>query len=165
MSEGNEQFLKLAERIRDEFIDLDRLAERVQAGWHQAQSSGDDLYLDSVALNLHGFYQGIERLFEMIATLVDGAMPQGAAWYQILLQQMAADVPRTRPPVISEETRVVLDEYRGFRHIVRHVYTFKFDPAKIQRLAEGAPAVLIQVRQELLDFANFLDQLAQDNGK
>ncbi len=127
----SEHLLKLAERIRNELVDLDRLVEWVQEGWHQAQRSGDDLYLDSVALNLHGFYEGVERLFELIATLVDGAMPQGADWHQVLLQQMVAEVPRVRPPVISEETQAVLDEYRGFRHIVRHVYTFRFNPAKM----------------------------------
>lgn len=29
--------------------------------------SDQDIYLDSVALNLHGFYSGLERLFELVA--------------------------------------------------------------------------------------------------
>lgn len=29
--------------------------------------STDDLYLDKAALNLHAFYSGVERLFELIA--------------------------------------------------------------------------------------------------
>jgi len=35
------------------------------------------LYLDSAALNLHGFYSGLERLFELIARHVDGPFQWG----------------------------------------------------------------------------------------
>jgi len=49
--------------------------------------------LDGVALNLHGFYAGLERLFELIAAIVDGTVPQGANWHQILLEQMATEAP------------------------------------------------------------------------
>jgi hypothetical protein len=157
----NKRLLQVARRIRDEFDELARVIDRAQEGWRRAQRSSDDLYLDGVALNLHGFYAGLERLFELIAATVDGTVPQGANWHQMLLEQMATEVPPARPAVISDETRVALDEYRGFRHIVRNVYTFKFDPMKVQRLIEEAPRVFSQVRVELLAFADFLEQWAQ----
>ena len=78
----------------------------------------------------------------------------------MLLEQVAAETPVVRPAVISDETRWMLDEYRGFRHVVRNVYTFRFDPAKVRKLVEGAPAAYTQVRAELLAFADFLDQRA-----
>jgi len=65
-----------------------------------------------------------------------------------------------RPAVISEQSLEALDEYRGFRHIVRHVYTFNFDPVKAQRLIEKSSTVYAAVREELLAFANFLEQHA-----
>jgi len=139
------------------------LVERAQEGWRRAQRSGDDLYLDSAALNLHGFYAGLERLFALIASVVDGTRPQGANWHQVLLEQMAAEISDVRPAVISEETRDALEPYRGFRHIVRHVYTFKFDPAKVQQLAEEAPMVFARARVELLAFADFLEQTRGTN--
>jgi hypothetical protein len=114
-----------------------------------------------VGLNLHSFYGGLERLFELIATTVDGSLPQGANWHKLLLDQIAAEVPGVRPAVISEKIYKALDEYRGFRHVVRHVYTFKFDAAKLERLAEGAPTVFAQIRTELLAFSNFLKQRAE----
>jgi len=157
----NERLFALAERIRDELADLDRLVERAQEGWRRARQSGDDLYLDSVALNLHGFYAGLERLFELIATTIYGALPRDANWHQVLLRQMASEVPLVRPAAISEKTRDALDQYRGFRHIVRHVYAFRFDPAKMQRVVEEAPAVSAQVRAELSAFADFMEQRAR----
>jgi hypothetical protein len=137
----SERLLRLAQRIRDECGELARLVARAQTGWRRAQQSADDLYVDSVALNLHGFYAGLERLFELIGAAVDGHMPQGENWHQMLLEQMAAEVPSVRPALISQETRQLLDEYRGFRHVVRNVYAFRFDLAKVGKLVEGAPAV------------------------
>ena len=49
------------------YYDLDRLVERVLASWARAKEQSDDqqLFLESVALNLHGFYSGLERVFEL----------------------------------------------------------------------------------------------------
>lgn len=96
----------------------------------------------------------------MIAAGIDGNVPRGENWHQVLLEQMVAEMPLIRPAVISEETRQMLDEYRGFRHIVRNVYAFRLDLVKMRRLVQEAPAVLSQVRAELLAFADFLDQQA-----
>lgn len=154
----NERLLRLAQRISDELNDLEQVVERIQEGWHRTQQSGDNLYLDGVALNLHGFYTGLERLFERIATTIDGTLPQGANWHQVLLEQMEAERPGVRPSVISEETHQALDGYRGFRHIVRNIYTFRFDAAKMQQLVEDVPTIFARVRVELLAFVVFLEQ-------
>jgi hypothetical protein len=43
--------------------------------------------LDGVALNLHSFYSGTERIFELIAANVDDILPKGENWHQALLKQ------------------------------------------------------------------------------
>ncbi len=159
----SDRLLRLSDRIRNECQDLDRVVERAQEGWRRAERSTDELYLDSVALNLHGFYAGLERMFELIATTVDGQMPTGEYWHQLLLEQMASEISGVRPAVISDATRQALDEYRGFRHVVRNVYTFRFDPAKMQRLVENAPGVFAQAQAELLAFAGFVERRADTN--
>jgi len=50
-----------------------------------------------------------------------------------------------------------LDEYRGFRHVVRNVYTYKFDPSKVEKLVKQAPGVYSQAEAELMAFADFLE--------
>ena len=75
---------KLAERIRHELVELDTVLQRAETGWQRARRSADDYYLDSVALNLHGFYNGLERIFELIATVIDGDRPTGRNWHQAL---------------------------------------------------------------------------------
>lgn len=151
---------QLAARIRSELKDVERILGRMEEGWKRAQCSSDDYYLDGVALNLHGFYGGVERLFERIAVLVDDTKPIGQNWHQLLLEQMAQEIPGVRPAVISKSIHVKLETYRSFRHIARNIYTFNIDPAKLEHLVAGAAAAFPQLRAELLAFADLLDRQA-----
>lgn len=157
------RLIKLSERIRSEVVDLRSVIDRVKEGWQRSKQSGDDYYLDSVVLNLHGFYSGLERTFELIASSVDSSKPNDKEWHKTLLYQMAQEVPQVRPAVISEKSRNRLDEYRGFRHVVRNVYTFKFDPQKVGKLATQAPGLFADITLELLAFADFLQEAAQES--
>ena len=156
----NDPLSQLATRIRNELKDMERVLHRMEEGWRRAQRSSDDYYLDGVALNLHGFYGGFERIFERIAVIVDDARPTGQSWHQILLQQMAQEIPGVRPAVISESTHTRLDAYRSFRHVARNIYTFNLDPAKLEHLIVDASACFAQVRTELLAFADLLERQA-----
>lgn len=154
----------IAERIRDEIVDLDRSAARATAVWQRAQVSADqDYYLDAVALNLHGFYSGIERLFELTARHIDQAVPSGESWHQDLINQMAQEVPDVRPAMISASVAAGLDEYRRFRHLVRNVYAIDLVPDKMQGLLERLPLLWNRLRVELVAFAAFLEQIAPES--
>jgi hypothetical protein len=148
----------LANRIRQELTELEYVVARTNEGWQRARRSNDDYYLDGVALNLHGFYSGLERVFALIAETIDGSLPQGENWHLTLLQQMMQEKPRLRPAVISESVVKRLNEYRGFRHVVRNVYTYRFDPVKVEKLVRLAPDLFNQLKAELLAFAAFLEQ-------
>nr|WP_263480261.1 hypothetical protein [Oscillatoria salina] len=41
---------------------------------------------------------------------------------------MAVDIPEVRPSVVSQITYEQLNEFRGFRHVVRSLYAYKLDP-------------------------------------
>ncbi|GAB4369291.1 MAG: hypothetical protein Kow00121_09080 [Elainellaceae cyanobacterium] len=157
-------YLAVAGRIRRELSELDQVVERIERIWQRrtamAEAETDDYYIDAIALNLHGFYAGIERLLEVIAEGVDQTKPTGASWHRELLQQLTTDIPSVRPAVLSFETRDRLDRYRGFRHVVRNVYTFNLDPEQIGLLIQQLQPTKVQVSQELLNFADWLEQVA-----
>jgi hypothetical protein len=115
----NHEYTALAGRIRQSLLDLQRVVDRADFLLGQALQKDDDGYLDGVALNLHGFYGGVERIFEDIARSVDQSIPGGPEWHRDLLLQMANELVSVRPAVITSDTRHCLDEYRGFRHLVR----------------------------------------------
>ena len=84
----NRKYLTLTSRINEELSGLKRIVLRIQKAYECAEKSNDDLYLDSVALNLHGFYSAMENIFELIAKNVDQTIPDGELWHQELLKQM-----------------------------------------------------------------------------
>jgi hypothetical protein len=86
----------LAGRVRTEIQELMWVVERVEQLLAKANERQDDDYLDGVALNLHGFYAGVERIFVDIAREVDGAVPSGPEWHRDLLIQMSAELIGTR---------------------------------------------------------------------
>jgi hypothetical protein len=147
----------LSGRIRDELLELAGVVDRAEQGWKKAKTKHDDYYLDGVALNPHGFYSGLEHIFERIASSVDESIPSGSNWHQELIRQMNIEVSGVRPAVISTELRIALEEYRGFRHIVRNVYTYQVNPEKLERLILTLRETLSRAERELLAFAKFLE--------
>ena len=88
----------LAQRIRDEVAEIGRTLDAVSRHWQRFQKArvDQDAYLNSVALNLHGFYSGVERVLELIALELDSGTLGGEAWHAELLQQMMLAVPKVR---------------------------------------------------------------------
>lgn len=149
----------LAGRIREELQEVARTVERARLLTDKATTSGDDDYWDGVALNLHSFYTGVERILEEIAREVEGSVPAGPEWHRDLLVQMTAEMPGVRPAVLSREARLSLDEYRGFRHVVRNLYAFNFRPGRLRELVDGLTACLAVLRSDLEAFLAYLTTL------
>lgn len=59
-----EAYLAVAGRIRREIDDIETVAERARSIWADAEPDAGDYRVDAVVLNLHGFYAGLERIFE-----------------------------------------------------------------------------------------------------
>lgn len=152
----------LAKRISSELDEIQRVTRHVQKDWQNFLRTADDGYLKAAAFDLHSFYTGLERVFRLIAEILDGHLPGGEGWHKLLLNQMALEIQDVRPAVISEATLDLLEEYLRFRHLVRNVYSFNLLPEKVQSLVERLPAVLEQTTQDVCAFANLFLEGAAD---
>ncbi|OPX24079.1 MAG: hypothetical protein B1H02_04165 [Candidatus Latescibacteria bacterium 4484_107] len=154
----------LTHRIRVELTELERTVTAVKRDWHRLETVPEEreAYLNSVALNLHSFYTGLERILELIVQEVDGGALGGEAWHRELLRQAALDLTDIRPPVLSREVCEILDEYRKFRHRVRHIYAMYLAPERMAGLVHNLPSVWEQVQKELGTFADFLERSVQE---
>ncbi len=152
----------LAARLHAELQSLEQVVERANNALARAsrQPEDQDYFLAAAALDLHGFYAGLERLFELIADDVDRSHPTGAHWHRDLLAQMTLVVGQVRPAVLSPEASAALVDYLDFRHLVRNVYTFNLRPERVAELVRGLRATFDLVRRDLLTFAIFLENLS-----
>jgi len=157
----NKEQLALSARIRAELDELDRVVGRAVRSWQRAGDTQEPAYIDSVALNLHAWYSGLERVFSLIASVIDQARLTGDSWHHELLRMMSVEIEGVRPAVLTRRTSVTLDPYRGFRHVVRNVYSFLLSPERIEPLVTALPDVHEGVNRELMDFAIVIEAHAK----
>ena len=160
-------YLLLREKIKSEVEEIKRVAKKAQVGLEQASrdKAGHDFYLDSVALNLHSFYAGVEKVFVMIAEVMEEKVPSGNRWHRELLEQMVLDLSDVRPPVITGETQESLEEYLSFRHFVRNVYTSHLRMDKLEELISSLPAALNLIEKDLERFLDFLTKMGSSEAE
>lgn len=155
-------YLLLAERLRSELASLEQVVERAEGALARAGQQPQDqgYFLAAAALDLQGFYAGLERLFELIAAEVDQSRPSGPRWHRDLLAQMSLHVAQIRPAVLSSEANSALVTYLEFRHVVRNMYTFDLRPERIVELVRSLRPAFELARRDLLAFAGFLTELS-----
>jgi hypothetical protein len=117
----------LHNRIVRELEDIERTVQLASDAWEGAHRFPDQRshFLNSLALNLHSFYNGLERIFESIARRFDPAFPSGERWHRDLLEQMGQEIPGVRPAVLSAESVARLDEFLAFRPCRRGTTRFR----------------------------------------
>ncbi len=155
----SKKYLILIENINNELDEINTIIQRAKKAWILAFEKNDPFYLDSVALSLHDFYSGLERLFERIAVSVDEYKPEGINWHREILNQMNLDVPNVRPAIISQSLKEKLDEYRAFRHIVRNVYAHNLRLDRMKNLIENIDITFKEIKESLQIFCKFLNSV------
>jgi len=153
------QYNVLIALVQNEITKLEIAVQSATAQAEKARITGDSDYLQAAALNIQNFYTGTERIFEEIAKHIDGQLPVGASSHKELLEQMSLAIPETRPAVIQSTTTAKLNAYRGFRHVVIHIYAFELYPNRIQDLVIMLPETYALFVQDIQTFCQFLRDL------
>jgi len=128
----------------------------------QRERTDNPEVVESAALRLHNFYTGCERIFNLIASELNGASPHESDWHKRLLNQISLDVDPIRPAVISKETKTDLEELLRFRHIVRNLYGFELSADRITHLIDHTLRVYPRLVNELKTFFAFLSTLFKE---
>ena len=116
---------ELAEAVRTELQDLSSELEAVGLLVDKLSIvDPDEVELRAIAATLHAFYNGVERVFIIIAKHYGETPGESQAWHRDLLSNMAAATD-SRSAVIDEPLRDRLRDYLGFRHFFRHAYPMR----------------------------------------
>lgn len=121
--------------LENELRRLDSLEIQMQMVLAEIEKSPHlrGMLAESLALKLHNFYTGCERIFQIIASELNGGKPSNYDWHRRLLERMAQPQEH-RPAVITQETATDLKDYLGFRHIVRNIYGFELNLDRLDEL-------------------------------
>ncbi|MGF1535369.1 MAG: hypothetical protein ACFB4J_02625 [Elainellaceae cyanobacterium] len=138
--------MRLIERV------YDRLQGRVASGLETAAQ------LDSAAYQIHNFYCAVEDLLKLVANAFENRIGAGGDWHRTLLLRLSQPVEAVRPALLSEETWMLLNQLRGFRHFVRHGYGAEIEVNQLQVNLDLAVNVWALLPR---DVEVFLEQLRQ----
>lgn len=111
----------------------------------------------ALALTIHHIYTAFEQALLRIARTFDRTSYTGGEWHRDLIRAMAVEVPEVRPPVLSASLLRTVDEYRGFRHIVRHGYDYELDWQRMKPLVQRLPSLVTQGTDAVQHFTIFIE--------
>jgi predicted nucleotidyltransferase len=151
---------RLTQRINDELVKINETLERIQRGLESIDVlpvQAREFIENTIATDIADIYRGIENIFLRIAREVDMHVPTGSRWHKNLLAQMKELRPE-RPPVISEDTFLQLEDLLDFRHKVNNIYGRQIVYEKTEVHAKSIDELFATVSQE---FNAFTDSLAK----
>ena len=161
------ELLDLRRRVQSELRNVQETAQRVLNAWERVSQFPEQqsYYIDSVALNLHSFYNGLERIFVVIARELDPTFPSGDRWHRDLLEQMGREISEKRPAILSERTGDLLDEFLAFRHLIRSLYAFELEAERLKYLLDRLPEALSSAKHDIESFCRLLSIAAEQDSK
>jgi len=113
-------------------------------------------FAESLAYQLHNLYCAFEDLFKIVAKFFENTIEDTSRYHIKLLKRMTLDIEGVRPPLISRELCSALDEFRAFRHVFRHAYSYEIDTEKIRLLLEKFEYIQEKYKEDIRHFITLL---------
>ena len=112
-----------------------KLHSTIQEKSKRLKSHLDDEDLtNSLAYKLHNLYSAYEDLFKLVARFFENQIVDISGYHSELLNRMKLLIEGVRPELLADESFMLLDELRGFRHVFRHAYSYKLDAEKSHKI-------------------------------
>lgn len=113
------------------------------------------------AMRAQQFYTAIEDLFKQIAKSFENHIDNMSNFHRELLVRMNTDVPKIRPAVISDQSLMLLDKVRAFRHFIRHAYDCQLDQKELRTLQHKLINEYAGVEKDFFAFHSYIKKLAE----
>ena len=145
---------QIIEEVEFELSEIEKLFEIYSLLIEHCKNGHFDLIEGTaMAAVLHSFYNGIEKIFLIIAKKIDKDVPKTFKWHKELITQMTQE-NNYRKNVLNENLADDLSEYLGFRHYYRHSYTFTLDLSRIENLVVNVINIWQNFKNEISIFLN-----------
>jgi hypothetical protein len=142
---------QVIEKIEFELEEINSLFELYKDELLALKQKPNLMEVTAFAGVLHSFYNGVEKIFLVIAKNIDKEMPDDSKWHKALLLQMTTD-NESRCAVLSQEMKDRLLDYLAFRHFFRHTYSFRLDWEEMEDLIKSINDVWRKFKSEIVGF-------------
>jgi hypothetical protein len=92
--------------------------------------------VESLAYQLHNLYCAFEDLFKAVAVAFENNIDHKSRYHTELLKRMTYTIEGVRPALLTQDSYMLLDNLRAFRHVFRHAYSYDLDERKVRIVLE-----------------------------
>jgi len=136
---------------------IEGILREIEERFDLIEKSRDSLIFCSYGL--HNLYCALEDIFKEVSRVFENTIVDTERWHREVLVKMTLEVEGIRPRLISEESFIIIDELRAFRHFFRHAYGIPIDNERVKRLVEKTIGMKNKLKKDL---NSFIDQLKKD---
>lgn len=111
------------------------------------------------ALKAQQLYTAVEDLLKHVAKDFENHIEDLASSHKELLLRLHMGFPKIRPAVLSEESYLLLDKMRSFRHFIRHAYDCELMESELKILKDRLKDHYKQLDHDLLLFKDYVESL------
>lgn len=147
----------LVDSIKDDLVSLQGIRDKIFDLRGQLQRESNYAIKMALALTIHNFYNCIENIFGSIAREFGNEI-EGGMWHVDLLKSMKLERNGIRPAVIDQKIYNFLNELRGFRHIVRHSYSYELDERRMFLITDDIASYFDRLIEKINKFIDFVNE-------
>ena len=159
MRRNPDDLQRLIAELQDDARQLEQLCATNDRAMERIAAGADD-YLDFAALGytIHNMYAVMENGCLRVAKFFENSLDD-PAWHRELLDRMRLTIEGVRPAFLDEETYLLLDELRAFRHVFRNLYARPIDRDKIMLVQGKVPEAAERFKAAVATYTSLLRQM------
>jgi uncharacterized protein YutE (UPF0331/DUF86 family) len=143
--------------LESQWKEIFKLHSTIQEKLKRLKSHLDDEDLaNSLAYKLHNLYSAYEDLFKLVARFFENQIADISGYHFELLNRMKLQIEGVRPKLLADESFMLLNELRGFRHVFRHAYSYKLDAERVIKLSEKAESLIAPFGRDFEKFKKMI---------
>ena len=141
MRRSRTDFERLIAELKSDVRDLNVVVTENARAWERIEHGASDrLDWATLGYTIHNVYGVIENYCLRVAKFFENGL-EGESWHRELLRRMTLEIPSLRPALLGEETYLLIDDLRSFRHLFRNLYARPLDPDRTRLVqAKVGPA-------------------------
>jgi hypothetical protein len=114
------------------------------------------------ALKTQQLYTAMEDLMRSVALTFENSIEDYSKYHFELVKVLTINIQNVRPELLSNQSFLILDKLRSFRHFIRHGYNYELDKDELQLLQNKIKSNFHAVFNDIETFSAFLKTMIEN---
>ena len=112
------------------------------------------------AVKMQQYFTAIEDLLKQVAKNFENPIQDLSMFHKELLLRLHTAIPSIRPSLLSEESFLLLDKIRAFRHFICHAYDCELLENELKEIQNKLKTQFSVLEKDFSEFRRFVESLS-----